>query len=114
MNTRGNAWRSTRHGQSGGGRHYRLGSGHCPLRGARAPAQRQRAEFNAYTIQDWLEKASIKTLYITPGRPQGEAKPTQNGHIESFHDKPRDDCINRELFGSLLEARVILEAWRVD
>ncbi len=85
-------------------------------------------EFIAYAIQDWLEKASIKTIYITPGRPwepsearwpavgspQGEAKPRQNGHIESFHDKLRDECLNRELFGSLLEARVILEAWRIE
>jgi hypothetical protein len=35
-------------------------------------------------------------------------------HIESFHDKLRDECLNRELFGNLHEARVILESWRVD
>lgn len=46
--------------------------------------------------------------------PQGEAKPNQNGHIESFHDKLRDECLNRELFGTLAEARVILESWRVE
>lgn len=65
-------------------------------------------EFIAYAIQDWMEQAAIKTLYITPG------SPWENGHIESFHDKLRDECLNRELFGSLLEARVILEAWRID
>jgi transposase InsO family protein len=65
-------------------------------------------EFIAYAIQDWMEKASIKTLYIRPGAPW------ENGHIESFHDKLRDECLNRELFGSLLEARVILESWRID
>ena len=35
-------------------------------------------------------------------------------HIESFHDKLRDECLNREFFGNLHEARVILEGWRVE
>jgi len=65
-------------------------------------------EFIAYAIQDWLGKASIKTIYITPG------SPWENGYIESFHDKLRDECLNRELFGSLLEARIILETWRIE
>ena len=65
-------------------------------------------EFIAYAIQDWLGKASIKTIYITPG------SPWENGYIESFHDKLRDECLNRELFGRLLEARVILETWRIE
>lgn len=38
----------------------------------------------------------------------------QNGHIESFHDKFRDECLNKELFGSLLKARVIVESWRME
>jgi len=65
-------------------------------------------EFIAYAIQDWLEKASIKTIYITPG------SPWENGHIESFHDKLRDECLNRELFGTLAEAQVIVESWRME
>lgn len=65
-------------------------------------------EFIAYAIQDWLAQANIKTIYIRPG------SPWENGHIESFHDKLRDECLNRELFGSLREARVILESWRVE
>jgi putative transposase len=65
-------------------------------------------EFIAYTIQDWLKERQIKTLYIKPGNPW------ENGHIESFHDKLRDECLNRELFGTLAEARVILESWRVE
>jgi len=65
-------------------------------------------EFIAYSIQDWLGSQGIKTLYIKPGAPW------ENGHIESFHDKLRDECLNRELFGSLAEARVILESWRVE
>lgn len=65
-------------------------------------------EFIAYAIQDWLKGAGIKTLYIKPG------SPWENGHIESFHDKLRDECLKRELFGSLAEARVIVEAWRME
>ena len=63
-------------------------------------------EFIAYAIQDWLEKAAIKTIYITPG------SPWENGRIESFHDKLRDELLNRELFNGLLEARVVTEDWR--
>jgi transposase InsO family protein len=65
-------------------------------------------EFIAYAIQDWLKGRQIKTLYIRPG------SPWENGHIESFHDKLRDECLNREIFGTLAEARVILESWRVE
>jgi putative transposase len=65
-------------------------------------------EFIAYAIQDWLKERQIKTLYIRPG------SPWENAHIESFHDKLRDECLNRELFGTLAEARVIVESWRVE
>ena len=65
-------------------------------------------EFIAYAIQDWLAASEVKTLYIKPGNPW------ENGHIESFHDKLRGECLNRELFGSLLEAQIILEAWRTE
>ncbi|HEY5812429.1 MAG TPA: integrase core domain-containing protein, partial [Terrimicrobiaceae bacterium] len=65
-------------------------------------------EFIASCIQDWLKAQAIKTLDIKPG------SPWENGHIESFHDKLRDECLNRELFGNLQEARVILESWRVE
>ena len=65
-------------------------------------------EFIAACMQDWLKAQEIKTLYIKPG------SPWENGHIESFHDKLRDECLNRELFGDLREARVILESWRVE
>lgn len=65
-------------------------------------------EFIAYAIQDWLKGKGVKTIYITPG------SPWENAYIESFHDKLRDECLNRELFGSLLEAQVIIEQWRVE
>lgn len=64
-------------------------------------------EFIAYAIQDWLREKNVKTLYITPG------SPWENAYIESFHDKLRDECLNREIFGSLWEARVVIEQWRL-
>lgn len=63
-------------------------------------------EFIAYVIQDWLKEHQIKTLYIKPG------SPWENGYIESFHDKFRDECLNREVFGSLAEARAVIDQWR--
>jgi putative transposase len=65
-------------------------------------------EFIAYAIQDWLRDKNVKTIYITPGAPW------ENAYIESFHDKLRDECLNREIFGSLLEARVVIEQWRLE
>ena len=65
-------------------------------------------EFIACKIQDWLKEKAVKTLYIKPG------SPWENGHIESFHDKFRDEHLNRELFGSLLEAKVLVEKWRTE
>ena len=64
-------------------------------------------EFIAYAIQDWLSGKKVKTIYITPG------SPWENAYIESFHDKLRDECLNREIFGSLWEARVVIEQWRL-
>jgi putative transposase len=65
-------------------------------------------EFIAKAIQDWFRDQQIKTLYIQPGSPWEQA------YIESFHDKLRDECLNREIFCSLAEARIILEGWRVE
>ena len=53
-------------------------------------------EFIAAAIQDWLKATGVKTIYITPG------SPWENAYIESFHDKLRDECLNREIFGNLL------------
>jgi transposase InsO family protein len=61
-------------------------------------------EFIAYAIADWMKARQIGSLYIKPG------SPWENGHIESFHDKLRDECLNREIFGSLLEAKVVVES----
>jgi transposase InsO family protein len=65
-------------------------------------------EFIAYAIQDWLKEKGVKSIYITPG------SPWENGHIESFHDKLRDEFLNREIFGSLLEAKVLTEQHRIE
>ncbi|MGB0579169.1 MAG: IS3 family transposase [Limisphaerales bacterium] len=64
-------------------------------------------EFIACAIEEWLAKRQVKTIYIKPGAPW------ENAYIESFHDKLRDECLNREIFGNLREARVVIEQWRL-
>ena len=63
-------------------------------------------EFIAYAIKDWMKSRGIKTHYIKPG------SPWEQPFVESFHDKLRDEFLNRELFYSLREARVMVEGWR--
>ena len=63
-------------------------------------------EFIAGKIQRWLRINQIKTLYIEPG------SPWQNGYIESFHSRFRDECLNGEWLLNLREARVVIEDWR--
>lgn len=64
------------------------------------------SEFIAKEIQQWLEQAQIGTIYIDPG------SPWQNPWVESFHSRLRDECLNRELFYGLLEARLVIGDWR--
>jgi len=63
-------------------------------------------EFTAKSIRDWLSKVGVKTLFIEPG------SPWENGYIESFNGKLRDELLNRESFDTLLEAKVLVERWR--
>lgn len=63
-------------------------------------------EFVARSLREWLAWVRIKTLYIEPG------SPWQNGFVESFHDKFRSECLARELFYTLGEARVVIGDWR--
>ncbi len=63
-------------------------------------------EFIARDVQDWLAEMGICTIYIDPG------SPWQNGHVESFHNRLRDECLNQEIFLSVTEARVVIEEWR--
>jgi hypothetical protein len=69
-------------------RHNGGGSGRSPLWVPEHLRSDNGPEFIAYCIQDWLTAQEIKTLYIKPG------SPWENGHIESFHDKLRDECLN--------------------
>jgi len=64
------------------------------------------SEFTATAVRDWLAKVGVKTLFITPG------SPWENGYIESFNGKLRDQLLNVELFDTLLEAKVLIERWR--
>ena len=63
-------------------------------------------EFTAREIRKWLANIGVKTLYITP------ASPWENGYIESFNGKLRDELLNREVFSTLMEAKVLIEQWR--
>jgi transposase InsO family protein len=64
------------------------------------------SEFTAWAVRDWLKRLGVKTAYIEPG------SPWENGYIESFNGKLRDELLNREIFDTLLEARVLTERWR--
>jgi putative transposase len=63
-------------------------------------------EFTAREIRKWLANIGVKMLYIEPG------SPWENGYIESFNGKLRDELLNREMFNNLTEARVLIEEWR--
>lgn len=65
-------------------------------------------EFIARSVQRWLDQASVGTLYIQ------KASPWENGYVESFNGKLRDELLNRELFLSLAEARYVLDEWRLE
>jgi len=65
-------------------------------------------EFSARALREWLATVGAKTLYIEPG------SPWENGYNESFNGKLRDECLNQELFYSLKEAQVVIEAWRQE
>ena len=63
-------------------------------------------EFIATAVQEWLAKVGVKTLYIAPG------SPWENGYCESFNGSLRDELLNGEIFYSLTEAQILIEAWR--
>jgi putative transposase len=63
-------------------------------------------EFVSSTLTKWCAAQQIKLSYIQPGRPM------QNGHVESFNGKLRDECLNLHWFVTLAQARAILAAWR--
>jgi len=65
-------------------------------------------EFVARAVRRWLDQAAVKTLYIAKG------SPWENGYVESFNGKLRDELLNRELFLSLDDARWVIDRWRLD
>ena len=65
-------------------------------------------EFISRAVDQWALAHGVRLHFIDPGQP------TQNGFIESFNGKFRDECLNQNWFVSLNDARRIIEAWRVD
>jgi len=57
-------------------------------------------------VRKWLNRLGVKTLFIERG------SPWENGYIESFNGKLRDEFLDREIFTPLKEAKVLIEQWR--
>ncbi len=65
-------------------------------------------EFTAKAIRKWLNDLGVNTLFIERG------SPWENGYIESFNGKLRDELLNREIFTTLTEAKILIEEWRKE
>ena len=63
-------------------------------------------EFTAQVVRQWLTELGVKTLFIEPG------SPWENGYNESFNGTLRNELLNREIFYSLQDAKVLVEHWR--
>ena len=63
-------------------------------------------EFIAKAVQDWIAAAGAKTAYIAPG------SPWENGFIESFNARLRDELLDGEIFYTFREAQIVIESWR--
>ena len=63
-------------------------------------------EFVAKAVQDWIAAVGARTAYIEPG------SPWENGYIESFNARLRDELLDGEIFYTLAEARIVIESWR--
>ncbi len=64
------------------------------------------AEFTAVKVMRWLRDQDVGPAFITPG------SPWQNGFVESFNGKLRDELLNREWFRNRSEAKILIEQWR--
>jgi transposase InsO family protein len=64
------------------------------------------AEFVSKRLTTWLEEKGVTPVFIEPG------SPWENGFVESFHGKLRDECLNEEIFWSRAEAQVVLDWYR--
>ena len=65
-------------------------------------------EFVSKAVQGWLHPSGVDTLYIAPG------SPWENGYVESFNSRLRDELLNRELFLNMDELRYVADRWRMD
>ena len=65
-------------------------------------------EFTAKAVRRWLNDLEVTTLFIEPG------SPWENGYIESFNGKLRDELLDREIFTTLTEAKILIEEWRKE
>jgi len=63
-------------------------------------------EFTLIRVREWLGRVGVKALFIEPG------SPWENGSIESFNGTLRDELLDREIFETLLEAKIRTERWR--
>jgi putative transposase len=63
-------------------------------------------EFVAQTVQEWIAAVGAKTGFITPG------SPWENGFIESFNARLRDELLDGDIFYTLREAQIVIESWR--
>ena len=63
-------------------------------------------EFVAKAVRSWLSDLGVTTLFIEPG------SPWENGYVESFNGKLRDELLNGELFFTLKEAQILIADWR--
>lgn len=63
-------------------------------------------EFTAREIRNWLAKIGVNALFIERG------SPWENGYTESFNGKLRDELLNREVFTTLTEAKILMDQWR--
>ncbi len=66
------------------------------------------SEFTATAVREWLDRLGVQTLFIEPG------SSWENGYVESFNGKLRDEMLDREIFYTLGEAKVLIERWRRD
>jgi transposase InsO family protein len=60
----------------------------------------------AQAVRDWISAVGSKTAHIEPG------SPWENGYVESFNARLRDELLNGEIFYSLREAEIVIESWR--
>src|SRR3954466_2878770 len=72
----------------------------CHIRSDNGP------EFIAKAVQEWIAAVGAKTAYIAPG------SPWENGYVESFNARLRDELLDGEIFYTLREAQIVIESWR--